>query len=351
MDQSDAAGIQVLRLDTGRTVVSGAQSTVGVVGAGSIANSMHIPVLRAMQNVEIAWISDANAGRAAATADANRLKSIALDQIGKSIPIPDFVLLAIPLPARPAYFDKFQLGRSAIMAEKPFALDGAEHKRLLANFPVWRLACGYQRRFYATMICLRNIVRSGIFGELRGINVQEGGRLTRAGVQGYIDASTMDGGGLVKNLGCHSLDSILWITGASRYELTVRSIEWDGGTDRHASARFRLDDLESPFAESCDVTWRVSWLEQQSNLFRLNFENASLSCPIRPSESIDLSDGQGNKIGALSVSGTGAALTATQAFYLEWLNFIECAGQEKESLLSAASCLGVSELMDELLQR
>src|SRR5207244_594476 len=103
-----------------------------------------------------------------------------------------------------------------------------EHRRLMTSFDTWQLAVGYQRRFYATSCLMRKIVQSGALGTLRQVCIAEGGRATRTGSGGaYQDEPVARGGGIVKNLGCHSLDLAFWLTGAEGFLLTDRHVEWD----------------------------------------------------------------------------------------------------------------------------
>jgi len=330
--------------------MNAAPFSIGIIGAGNIAVNAHIPVLRAMADVHIAWLSDTDTARLRAVGRANNLPTRPVEDIARSPMACDAVLLAIPLLPRQYYFELLTDGAAGIFTEKPFALDADGHKRLLARFESWRLGCGYQRRHYATSRMLRRLRQSQAFGLLREVHIHEGGRTTRAGESGYVDDSAARGGGVVKNLGCHSLDLALWITGAKGHELVERRVEWDDGeTDRHAAARLRLTRLDGEPGASCTLDWTVSWLEPQANLVELRFETAQLRCPITPADAIEILDKHGRRIGEIPAAEAGGAVTVAQAFYLEWEDFLQGVRNKRESSVSAASCLAVAEIMDELL--
>ena len=214
----------------------GSPISVGVIGAGSIASGMHLPTLLAMEECSIAWIMDSAPERARALAKAFGLEHLKTPTSLADAPPCDAVLLAIPLPPRMALFDALLPGEAAIMAEKPLMTTGAEHRSLVEQFAPWRISVGYQRRQYATNRLLKKIVSSRVFGDLLGVSMAEGGRTTRSGgAGGYQDLSIEEGGGITRNLGCHSLDSTLWITQAKGATIIDRQIEWDGRTDRKAS--------------------------------------------------------------------------------------------------------------------
>src|SRR5439155_1742304 len=109
--------------------------SVGIVGAGLITRQAHLPVLRNMPNVRIAWITDANDGAARAVARAFGLLQIVLPSGPAELPDCDVVLLAIPVGARQPYFEALARRRIAVFSEKPFALSYPQHKSIAELFP------------------------------------------------------------------------------------------------------------------------------------------------------------------------------------------------------------------------
>lgn len=325
--------------------------SVGIVGAGTIATTMHIPVLRATPGVTIAWVADSNEARARALAKSNKIAA-AFGGDPSRLPACDAWLLAIPIPGRAAYFERAAATGIAVIAEKPLANDAVTHARLTGQFAPWQLAVGYQRRFYATSLMMRELIDTGVFGRLLRVRVSEGGRTTRAGDSGqYQDASVADGGGIIKNLGCHSLDLALWLTRATGAALVERNVEWDGDTDRAATAMVRLTGLPGKSGAACDLDWGVSWLGPQRNSVELQFEAVTVSAPVSPAATLELSTHDGRKLGTLGPGATGGAATSLQAFYLEWQDVLAAVREKRLAELSAQSCLATARLMDELLTR
>lgn len=332
--------------------MSGSSFSVGVVGAGSIAANIHIPVLRNMPACEIAWILDAHVGKARALAAANGLPPTrALTGLADAPPC-DVVLLALPPPPRSMYFEALKATRTAFLAEKPLATFASEHRALAEAFDPWRLAIGFQRRRYKANVFLRQAVSTGLFGPLLDARVSEGARLTRTGgLGGYVDVSVADGGGITKNLGCHSLDLLIWITGAQGYEIDDRQIEWDGETDRRACANIRLKSATGATGYDISVQWTVSWLDLQSNVMEFRFERARLRVPIGPSDRLMLVDGEGGQMAELQTKSTAGAVTVPQACYLQWDELFSAMRTKQAPSHSAKATLLAAELMDELLNK
>lgn len=324
--------------------------TIGILGAGQIATAMHIPVLRAMDGVRIAWIGDADISRASEVARANRSRCAALTNDLGDLPACDILLLSIPLLPRRAYFDHYASTKTAILAEKPLAIDAVEHESIVAKFCHWRLSVGYQRRYYATNQLLYSLIRSSIFGALRRVKVAEGGRVTQTrGVGLYQDEAVVRGGGITKNLGCHTLDLALWLTAPSGFHVRERQLAWDCETDRRASATVALFDICGVAGCNCELDWTVSWLDPQPNIFELQFENATIRSSVAPSSQVDVIDRTGNIVSRLTVDTEKGATTSSQAFYLEWADLVESVKLQRESLASAISCSPTARLMDALL--
>ncbi|MER8479331.1 Gfo/Idh/MocA family oxidoreductase [Mesorhizobium sp. M1163] len=325
---------------------------IGIVGAGTISATMHVPVLRAIPSIEIAWITDNNSRRSEALAAANSIRAVSVGDDLTRLPDCDVALLAIPLLSRGSYFEHFANLKVSVMAEKPLSIASDEHRRIVGLFEPWQLAVGYQRRQYATARALRGIIEARLFGRLREVRMAEGARTTRSGPSGgYQDESVARGGGIVKNLGCHSLDLALWLTGATEYLVIDREVTWDGDTDRRATCTVQLTRSGPSSELDCQLVWTVSWLDHQPNTMEFEFDNAILCCNVKPDSKISLKSASLSTPIELETINTGGAVTATQAFYLEWMDFLNSMSQQTESSQSGRSTILVADLMDEILAR
>ena len=199
---------------------------------------------------------------------------------------------------------------------------------------------------------LRDMVAAKPFGDLLEIRIFEGGRTTRQGDYGrYQDESVAAGGGIIKDLGCHSLDLAFWTTGALGFQVLSRRVEWDGDTDRRASARVRLQGLNGISGADCDLVWTLSWLDHQPNTMEFQFEHATLRSPVSPADRLDLISREGKQLAMIDARASGGARTFAQAFYLEWDTVLKGVKARSETAMSAATSTQAAELMDELLSR
>ncbi len=323
--------------------------SVGVVGAGTIAREMHLAVLSCMPDVQVQWICDADADRARAVGDANGIRSFVAGS-PDNLPACDAVLLAIPVGARDSYFDAFADRGSAVLAEKPFAVSTKSHRALLDRFEPFRLGCGYLRRFYSSTRLLRHLVGTAPFGELKRIQVSEGSRFTASRVDSsYLDDARLSAsGGILSELGCHSLDVALFITGASAYEIRASEFAWDGLVDRKITASLRLMDSEYLPKAGVQLDYCVSWLDRQANTIILEFEKSSVWTGVDPGAEVYMGTPQNPAESTRLVPVARAATTANQAFYMQWRSFLDGVLTNTESCISARSALLGTRLIEDL---
>lgn len=323
---------------------------VGIVGAGTIATTAHLPVLQAMPDVEIAWITDVDE-RAAAEVARNCAAPLASLSDGiEGLPPCDIALLAIPLGARGGYFEHFARCGAAVLAEKPLAVDACQHAAVTARFASWQLSVGYQRRYYASTTLVRSLIQSGVLGALKQIRVSEGGRVLRTGgTGGYQDSPTSEGGGVARSLGCHSLDLAFWVTQASGFDVVERDVVWDDETDRRAHAKIVLQGVGGVPGRDCSLDWTVSWLDGQLNTYQFDFELAVIRCSVAPAGHVQLF-AAGLLLSTLHAPAGHGAVTSAQAFYLEWRDALTSLITKAETMLSAASSWNTAAVLDEVLR-
>lgn len=327
------------------------QFSIGIVGAGLITQNTHLPVLVNMTNARIDWVTDADNERARQLATAYSVPFIPLPNSPTELPACDVVLLAIPLIPRRPYYEQLAERGIAVLAEKPFAINSRDHSRFQGLYAAHKIGCGYMRRTYSTIQMFRKIVDESWFGPLCSIHIREGARITRTGVDSsYQDLDIREGGGILVNLGCHSLDTALFVTGAKDFVVNGKEIVFDGNTDRKASGSISLKNLGGHANSTCQFDFCLSWLDSQPNTVELGFETLILRSPIAPSGIIDIVDrGSGTVKARLDATVNRGATTFNQAFYLEWKMFLQGLEDGHPSMISAASAGSTAQLIDELL--
>lgn len=325
--------------------------SVGIVGAGEITRKIHLPVLLGMPGVDVAWLSDNRAQQAQILGAAYKVKSLCAPD-PETLPACDVALLAIPVGARADYLRVFADRHTAVLCEKPFAASASEHRRLVEAFPLYGLGAGYMRRFYHSTTVLREVLHRGWFGPLQRICIAEGDRSKGSGVDhSFLDDPRAGAArGVLFDLGTHTIDLALYITGAVGYQIRSCEVVFDGAVDRKVAAQIAL---QSPYAQTgrdVELDYCVSWLDRQRNTLQLEFEHAVVWAATGPAAGVFLGD-PAQPARCVALTGPGGATTPNQAFYLQWRAFLDALQGQTESPISAGSAVLTTGLVEDLLVR
>jgi predicted dehydrogenase len=323
--------------------------SIGIVGAGAIARAMHLPVLLSMPQVRVVWVMDADAERARTVATAYGVPSAMLPSSLAELPTADVVLLAIPVGARFPYYEALATRGTAVFGEKPFAVNSAEHKKIIGLFAPHRIACGYMRRTFESSVLFKHAISQRWFGPLRSMRISEGTRGTATGydISAYDDFKA-SGGGVLITLGIHSLDLVLYLTGATGFEVLQCRLVMDGSIDRKVEARVRLNGVRAAEGNTCELDYCVSWLDRQENIIEVQFAEARLCAAIPVGSAVELRGADEHSALVTLVPTDPGARTPNQAFFLEWEHFLNGLGAGRPCIVSAHSALLTAELVDAL---
>jgi predicted dehydrogenase len=330
---------------------SAAVLSLGIVGAGEITRKSHLPVLVNIPDIEIAWIYDRSPEPAVMLAQAYRLKAVH-SLSPEDLPPCDVVLLAIPVDARAQYLDQLCSSGRAAFCEKPFAQSSAEHEHFATRFEPYALGAGFMRRFFRSTILLRRIVSEGIFGPLLKIDLSEGNRSKGSGVDAsFLDDARLGASrGVLMDLGSHSIDLALYVSGALSFEVRSCATVLDGNVDRRLAANVQLITASGP-ATPVELNYCVSWLDRQDNRIQLTFKHAKVWSALGPAADVFVGNTASLGDALILSSHSPGATTYNQAFYLEWQDFLSGLREKRESTVSARSALLTTSLVETLLAR
>jgi predicted dehydrogenase len=298
-------------------------------------------------DVKIAWVYDQRPASAHSLAQAYRVRalhSLSHEDLGAC----DVVLLAIPVNARHSYLDHLSSIGGAALCEKPFAVTSAEHKRLIDRFAPHALAAGFMRRFFHSTQLLRQIVEDGIFGPLLEIEISEGNRSKGSGVdKSFLDDPRLGpSSGVLTDLGSHSIDVALYVSGATHFDIQSCTKVMDGAIDRKLTAAVRLHTAAD---NPVDLTYAVSWLDRQDNRIQLTFERTKVWSALVPNAAVFAGDPQAPNEAIRLMPQTPGATTYNQAFYLEWKDFLAGFRERRECVTAARTALLTTSLIEALL--
>ncbi len=212
---------------------------IGIIGAGTIAESNHLPGYQKQPDARIVAIADVNGERAQGIAEKFGAPHSYADY-RELLADPDVQAVSVCAPNfqhAPLSIAALQAGKHVIV-EKPPALSAAEGRQVAeiarASGKVF-MVCQNQR-FRPEVMQLRRYVEAGELGE---VYYAKTSILRRRGAPGgWFAQKKLSGGGALIDIGVHCLDWTRWILGNPRPRQVL-------GVTRQKIGSYHLDEHRS----------------------------------------------------------------------------------------------------------
>ena len=188
---------------------------VGIIGCGGIANGKHMPSLAKVEKCEMVAFCDIVVERAEKAAEKYGTPDAKVYTDYKELLKDESIdVVHVCTPNRSHSFitvDALEAGKH-VMCEKPMAINSVEAKKMLdaAERTGKLLSIGYQSRFRADSVYLKQEAEDGVFGD---IYYAKATAIRRRAVPtwGVFLNEEEQGGGPLIDIGTHALDLTLWI--------------------------------------------------------------------------------------------------------------------------------------------
>ena len=314
---------------------------IGIIGAGSISSTVHLPLLSCIENVSVKFIADTFDPKD--LAHAYNIQSIKITDI-TSLPNCDIAVLAIPVGVRKKYIQEFSKRKTPIFTEKPFATDPETHRSFLELSN--RISCNYMRIYYNSTRQIKNIITSGIFGSIKKVSITEGGIIgkTGRGKDSYQANPKLSGGGLLMETGCHTLSQLDFLFD----DISVREskVIWQDDFDIDAQVVFDISG-----SNSFSIDYHITMIKPIETLTTLFFEHFQLSFNhLVPNAVFTISNYNSDKQFTLCQENKFAA-TFAQAYYLKWKSFLDQIRQGNTIDTKLETSFKTTQMISEIIQK
>lgn len=322
---------------------------IGIIGAGSIVENTHLPVLKSNGNISVAWIYDSNIERSKLVSTMYRIPVMQESMLEKGFDEIDICLLAIPYGARLKYIELCASKQLGLYVEKPFAKTIHEHQKYCSLFTPSNIAIGFQRRYYQIVSTLSSIINSGIVGELKAIKFRQG-YFTIKGGGSYLSNAQLAGGGVIIESAIHALDQILLFTNAKSVKLLQIKSLHKKGIDYDTVFSSEIKTSRGVIHIDCEI----STLQNLENILELHFENTVIKCRLSP-EVYLRAVGKTKKeinfnIEPEITQNTKTALTVNESFHIFWDEFISALNTSSPNITSASTSLITTSWIEQIYQ-
>ena len=186
---------------------------VGVVGIGAIAHIFHLPNYRRHPQVELAAVTDADAGRAVKAAEEWGAKAYAsADEMFRLAELDAVSICTFNASHAELAIRALEAGLD-VLVEKPMSatVEEAERLKLAAEKSGNIVMVGMSSRHRHDVRALRGIAEAGELGEIYYAKARI---IRRRGVPlGWFTSRALSGGGPMMDIGVHALDAAWWLMG------------------------------------------------------------------------------------------------------------------------------------------
>lgn len=337
---------------------------VGVIGAGGIGTSVHLPAYAALPDVEIVAVADIIEERAKKAAErfgaphafADYKELLKLDEL-------DAVTVCTPnYMHAPITIDALKAGKH-VLCEKPLAINPEQAAAMVdaAKAAGKILMVGVNNRFRDESQKLKRMIQAGELGEIYAARC---GWVRRRGVPFWGDwfmEKAKSGGGPLIDIGVHMLDLTWWLmgkpkavacSGAVYHKIgDYRLVEWDvsdpvlAGAMKSAAQDKIYDVEDSAFAlikfeNGAVVSLIVSWAlntDKERNYCELYGDKAGAQ--LSP---LTIYTEKGGSLADISVR-TNAGV---KSHWVEVEHFVDCVRNEKEPLAPGSDGLEIIKMLD-----
>jgi predicted dehydrogenase len=339
---------------------------VGVIGAGAIASSVHIPAYLSVPGVEVVAVADPKEGRAQAGADKYGIAK-AFNDYRDLIGTDGLDVVSICSPNAfhaQQTMDALQAGLH-VLCEKPMAISVPDAQAMVdtAQKTGKVLMIGMTNRFRPDTSALRQYAQDGMLGD---IYYFKAGWLRRTGIPGYgswFTTRELSGGGALLDIGVHYLDLALWVAGfpkpVSVSGMTFAKFgprgmalgNWGADIYREGRQTFDVDDLATAFVRfdnGAVLTLEVSWAayvgEQGENYLRFMGTEGGAELSSRFGKDYPVRYyGQRN---GDSFDSTIYVSPSQRPHWTEIAHFIDCVRGECEPLVRHEEALTVAKILN-----
>ncbi|MCK9426311.1 MAG: Gfo/Idh/MocA family oxidoreductase [Ignavibacteriaceae bacterium] len=188
------------------------QVKIGVIGLGSIAQLVHLPMLKKLNNAYITAVSEVNKNRLLSVGEKFGIKNLYTnyEEMLEKEEL-DAVIIATPtdthLPIALACIEK----KKHLLVEKPITRSIAETQQIVdaAKKQNTKVMVGMNFRYRPDVMLLKSIIISGDLGEIFYVKC---GWLRKQSSEGqWFTKKDSSGGGVILDLGIVLLDLSLWL--------------------------------------------------------------------------------------------------------------------------------------------
>jgi predicted dehydrogenase len=261
---------------------------LALLGAGAIAQVVHLPILSRMRGVELAGVHDVDRTTAQSVAQRFGVERVArtADEI---LGDPSIQGIVVCTPSN-LHLEHAREGLQAgkfVLCEKPLALDPAGIQALLGEDGAdGRLMVAMNQRFRPDAAALRSFVAGGELGDVYYLKAGWLNRRTHRGARRTWRERRASGGGAFMDLGVQMLDLAMWLLGYPQPVTVSAYMHRDAASEVEDSAAMMLR-LAGNRVVNLEVAWNLRAERDRQFLHLLGSSGSGSLAPLTVFKDLD----------------------------------------------------------------
>ena len=314
---------------------------IGIIGAGGISSTVHLPLLSCIDGVTIEFLADTR--DPTALAESYNTKPIQINDIS-SLPECDIALLAIPVGVKEEYVKEFSKRDCYIFTEKPFALNLETHHSFLNLTD--KITCNYMRIYYNTTRQIKDILSCNLLGPIKEMTITEGGIIgkTGRGKNSYQSDPKLSGGGFLAESACHTFSQLDFLF--DDITLNDANVIWEDDFDVESNVILNVNDKNS-----FTINYTGTMIKHVESLTTIFFENNKLQFNhLDPEATFTLSPLNTNSQLTINQQNYFASNFA-QAYYLKWKDFLSKISKSEKLDTNKETSILTTKLINDIVEK
>lgn len=321
---------------------------VALVGAGSIAQIVHLPILQSIEDVEIVAICDVDEAKITPLLDKFGIPH-GYAQVDNLVQKEKLDAVHICTTNHYHYPMAYLALRNNIhvFVEKPIALNAKDAQKLdqLARKNKLEVMVGMQNRFRDDVRVLKEFIAKGELGDIYYIKSGWLKRWTRNPVSSWQTKKDQSGGGVLLDLGSQLIDLALFLTGMPKIK-SVRLYDYTINPEMEVEdSALAVIQTERGATITIEISWRMHIEKEMlyTNIF--GSKGAAYLDPLRINAEM-----HGNLVNVTPFTSVNSAERFTESYRNEIQHFIKVIRGEETNQSSSADAVRLMRIIDALYE-
>lgn len=317
---------------------------LGVIGAGGIAQTVHLPNLKKFDDVRIQAICDLDASKAGLVAQKFSIPRFFADpQNLLALPELDAVMILTPTNSHLALTLMALDAQKHVLVERPIARKVAEAEKMVnaAKKAQRILMVAMNHRFRPDSMILKNFIEGGELGDI--FMVRSGWLKKRGRWSGaeWAFKKRLSGGGVLMNLGLQMLDLSLWLMDTYSFEAISSQLFQN-------TLQLEVEDtvacqihLNGGKVLTLHASWALLAPETQAYAHFWGTKGAAVLNPLRIDKEM-----HGNLVNVTPEKSVSPKELYRSSFKYELRHFIECIRHNRQPVSSGEEAVKVLKVIE-----